>query len=374
MIPFNRPAVTGTELRNIEDSIRRGKASGDGYYGRTCESWFENHFGTRVLLTSSCTHALEMAAMLLDVKAGDSVVVPTFTFVSTANAFATRGADIVFADIREDTLNLDETKLATLMSERTRAVVPVHYGGIGCEMDVIGSICNRFGAAVVEDNAHGLFGRWKSKRLGTFGSLATLSFHETKNVSCGEGGALILNDCSLVERAEILREKGTDRSRFFRGMVDKYTWVDIGSSWVLSELQAAYLCGQLESAEAIQIERQRTWSAYQRDLESWSRRNCIRLPVVPVEAEHPAHLFTLILPDAEARGAFIEHMRARDVLTVFHYVPLHLSPMGRRYGGREGQCPIAEDLADRLVRLPLFYGMTGDEYARVVEAVLEFTP
>jgi dTDP-4-amino-4,6-dideoxygalactose transaminase len=241
-------------------------------------------------------------------------------------------------------------------------------------MEVIGSVCDRYGATVVEDNAHGLFGRWKSKNLGTFGALATLSFHETKNVSCGEGGALILNDPSFVDRAEILREKGTDRSRFFRGMVDKYTWVDIGSSWVLSELQAAYLFGQLESAEAIQIARHRTWSAYQRDLGAWAHLNGIRLPIVPVEAEHPAHLFTLILPHAAARGAFIEHMRARDVMTVFHYVPLHLSPMGRRYGGREGQCPVAEDLADRLVRLPLFYGLTGDEYARVVEAALAFTP
>ncbi|HYG65826.1 MAG TPA: dTDP-4-amino-4,6-dideoxygalactose transaminase [Thermoanaerobaculia bacterium] len=372
-IPFNRPALAGKEMEYIQDAVARGHLSGDGYYTRRCHDLLEELLGVpRVLLTTSCTHALEMSALLLDLGPGDEVVVPAFTFVSTVNAFVLRGATPVFADIRPDTLNLDESRFAELVTPRTRAVVPVHYAGIACDMDPILETARAAGAVVVEDNAHGLFGAYRGRPLGTLGSLATLSFHETKNVACGEGGALLVNDPSLVARAEILREKGTDRSRFFRGEVDRYTWVDVGSSHLPSDLLAAFLLAQLEQRDAIQERRRRIWERYQEGLASWAAARGARLPVVPPHCTQPYHLFYLLLPTTRERDALIEHLRELHIQAVFHYLPLHLSPMGRCLGGREGQCPVTEDVSGRLVRLPFFPGITGEEQERVMEAVRGF--
>ena len=313
-----------------------------------------------------------MAALLLDVKPGDEVIVPSFTFVSTANAFALRDARIVFADIRPDTLNLDEAKLPALITPRTRVIVPVHYAGVGCEMDAILALASDQGVAVVEDNAHGLFGRYKDRWLGTFGRLATQSFHETKNITCGEGGALLINDPDLIERAEIIREKGTNRSRFFRGQVDKYTWVDLGSSYVMSDVLAAFLFGQIEVWEEIQRRRKRIWDRYQSALTTWAAQNGARLPVVPVHCEQAYHMFYLLLPSLDARQRLIAHLKARGILAVFHYLPLHLSEYGRRWGGRPGDCPVTEDLSDRLLRLPFFNVLDEASQSRVIETVLAF--
>ena len=326
----------------------------------------------RALVATSCTHALEMAALLLDVQPGDEVIVPSFTFVSTANAFALRGAQIVFGDIRPDTLNLDEAKLATLVTPRTRVIVPVHYAGVGCEMDSILALAAKQGAAVVEDNAQGLFGRYKNRWLGTFGSLSTQSFHETKNITCGEGGALLINDPALIERAEIIREKGTNRSRFFRGQVDKYTWMDLGSSYVMSDLLAAFLFGQMEAWEEIQRRRKGIWDRYQTALADWAVKNGTRLPVVPAHCEQAYHMFYLLLPSLDARQRFIAHLKARGILAVFHYLPLHLSGYGRRWGGQPGDCPVTEDVSDRLVRLPFYNVLDEASQARVIESVLVF--
>ena len=373
MIAFNKPPFVGPELEYMKDAFARNHVSGDGHYGRRAEKMLEAVLGSkRVLLTTSCTHALEMSALLLDVGPGDEVIVPSFTFVSTVNAFVLRGATPVFADIRPDTLNLDEKQLASLVTARTKAIVPVHYAGVGCDMDAIASIAAPRKIAVVEDNAHGLFGRFRGKALGSFGALATQSFHETKNFSCGEGGALVINDDALVERAEILREKGTNRSRFFRGQVDKYTWVDVGSSWVLSELLAAGLVAQLEAPATIQTARQRIWERYASELAGWADKRGVRLPIVPADCEQTFHMFYLLLPDLEARTAFIAHLAERGVKSVFHYVPLHLSPMGQKLGGREGQCPVTERVSDQLVRLPLFMQLGDDEQAAVIEAVRSF--
>jgi dTDP-4-amino-4,6-dideoxygalactose transaminase len=297
---------------------------------------------------------------------------PSYTFVSTANAFALRGAVPVFVDIRPDTLNIDERKLDALITPRTKAVVVVHYAGVGCEMGSILEIANTKGIAIIEDNAHGLFGRYHGKFLGTFGALATQSFHETKNLTCGEGGAILINDPGLVERAEIIREKGTDRSRYFRGQVDKYTWVDIGSSYVVSEVLAAFLYAQLESRESIQAKRRHIWETYLGALGDWAQEQRVRMPLVPEYCEQSYHMFYLLLPDLATRQAFIAHLWERDIVAAFHYVPLHLSTMGRRFGGRPGECPIAEDVGDRLVRLPFFNDLTHGEQERVIERVLAF--
>jgi dTDP-4-amino-4,6-dideoxygalactose transaminase len=373
MIAFNKPPFVGPELEYMKDAFARNHVSGDGHYGRRAEKILEEALGAkRVLLTTSCTHALEMSALLLDVGPGDEVIVPSFTFVSTVNAFVLRGATPVFADIRPDTLNLDEKHLASLVTDRTKAIVPVHYAGVGCDLDAIGAIAAPRHIAVVEDNAHGLYGRFRGKALGSFGALATQSFHETKNFSCGEGGALVINDEALVERAEILREKGTNRSRFFRGQVDKYTWVDVGSSWVLSELLAAGLVAQLESPAKIQTARQRIWARYASELAGWADKRGVRLPIVPADCEQTFHMFYLLLPDLEARTAFIAHLAERGVKSVFHYVPLHLSPMGQKLGGREAECPVTERVSDQLVRLPFFMQLGDDEQAAVIEAVCSF--
>jgi dTDP-4-amino-4,6-dideoxygalactose transaminase len=373
VIPFNRPYISGNEFEYIRQAIEQGQISGDGPFSKKCQTLLEEITGcSRALLTTSCTDALEMAALLLNIAPGDEVIIPSFTFVSTANAFALRGARIVFADIRRDTLNLDESALDALITHRTRAIVPVHYAGVGCEMDAIVGKAAERGVAVVEDNAHGLFGAYKGRRLGTFGRLATLSFHETKNISCGEGGALLINDARYVERAEVLREKGTNRSCFFRGQVDKYTWVDIGSSFLPSDVLGAFLLAQLEAREHIQCVRSRVWSYYADHLCDWATAGGVRLPYVPGDCQQSYHMFYMILPTGQMRDALIAHLKARGILSVFHYVPLHLSEMGRRAGGYEGQCPITEEISPRLVRLPFYNSLTEPDQARVVEAVLEF--
>src|SRR5271165_2605775 len=364
-IPFNRPCLAGNEYKYIAEAIACGYASGDGTFTHKCHELLERELQVpKVLLTTSCTHALEMAALLLDCKPGDEIIVPSFTFVSTANAFALRGARIVFADIRPDTLNLDESSLERLVTGRTKAIVPVHYAGVACEMDAICGVAQRHGIPVVEDNAHGLFARYKGKLTGTFGCLAAQSFHETKNVTCGEGGALIVNDPELVERALIIREKGTNRSQFFRGQVDKYSWVDLGSSYLPSDILAAFLFAQLEARHEIQKKRRRIWCYYQHHLQEWAKQHEVRLPVVPPECEQSYHMFYLLLPSLDYRQALISHLKARGILSVFHYAPLHLSEMGRKYGTSEANCPVTEDVSSRLVRLPFYNDLTEEENAR----------
>lgn len=372
-IPFNRPCIVGKELYNIAQAILGGYSAGDGNFTKRCHSLLEAQIGVpKALLTTSCTHALEMAALLLDIQPGDEVIIPDFTFVSTVNAFVLRGARPVFIDIRPDTLNLDETQLEGLITSRTRAIVPVHYAGVGCEMDVILEVANRHNIAVVEDNAHGLFGKYKGRNLGTFGAMATQSFHETKNFTCGEGGALLINDPVYIERAEVIREKGTNRSRFFRGQVDKYTWVDIGSSYLPSDILAAYLFAQLEAREEIQAHRIRIWRTYEERLGHWAAANGVQMPIVPGYCEHPSHLFYLLLPSLEHRQGLIDHLKAHSILSVFHYLPLHLSEMGRTFGGRPGECPVTEDVSDRLVRLPFFNDLSEDDQERVCAIIEEY--
>jgi dTDP-4-amino-4,6-dideoxygalactose transaminase len=372
-IPFNRPPVVGKELDYISQIIADGHWAGDGSFSKRCRTLLERGLGVpEVLLTTSCTHALEMAALLLDIQPGDEVIVPSFTFVTTANAFVMRGARPIFADIRHDTLNLDETQLERLITPRTKAIVPVHYAGVGCEMDVIMEIADRHGIPVVEDNAHGLFGRYKGRYLGTFGKLATQSFHETKNFSCGEGGALLINDSQYIERAEIIREKGTDRSRFFRGEVDKYGWVDLGSSYLPSEILAATLYAQLEAREQIQSCRKRIWHYYADHLQDWATDHSIRLPIIPSHCDQAYHMFYMLLPSLEQRQELISHLKTHGISSVFHYLPLHLSKMGRNLGGREGDCPVTEDVSDRLLRLPFHCHLTEDDLSRVVAAIKEF--
>ena len=372
---FNRPAVTGNELGYIKEAIESGHLSGDGEFSKRCHARLAEITGARkALLTTSCTHALEMAMLLLDLEPGDEVICPAFTFVSTANAVALRGARPVFVDVRADTLNLDERLLQAAITPRTRAVIVVHYAGVACEMDEIMTVASSHDLTVIEDNAHGLFGRYKGRPLGSLGAFSALSFHETKNLTCGEGGALLLNDAAFVDRAEIIREKGTNRSRFFRGEVDRYTWVDIGSSYLPSDLLGAYLWAQIESAEAIQRRRHEIWSRYARELESWACGGAVRLPIVPDHCEHPAHIFYLLMPTLDRRTALIQHLRARQILAPFHYLPLHLSDVGRGYGGTVGQCPVTEDVANRLVRLPLFFQLSDEEQTRVIDAITEFTP
>lgn len=373
-IPFNRAAVTGRELDYVSKVIAEGPLHGDGPFTRACHEWLERLTGSRkALLTTSCTHALEMTALLLDLKDGDEVIVPPFTFVSTVNAIVLRGARPVFVDVRPDTLNLDETRIEAAITPRTRAILLVHYAGVACEMDAIMAIAARHGLAVIEDNAHGLFGTYKGRPLGTFGVLATLSFHDTKNLSCGEGGALLVNDGRHVDRAEIIREKGTNRTRFYRGQVDKYTWCDVGSSYLPSDILAAYLLAQLESHDRIQQRRLTLWNRYADALSAWADGTGVRLPVVPEHCTHPAHIFYLLMPTLEARTRLLAYLRQRLILAVFHYQPLHLSDMGRQLGGREGQCPVTEDVCDRLVRLPLFFQLEDDDQARVIDAVMEST-
>jgi dTDP-4-amino-4,6-dideoxygalactose transaminase len=371
-IPFNRAWLSGKELAYIEQAVREGHISGAGPFSQRCEKLLQEATGARAaLLTTSCTDALEMTGLLLDLKPGDEVIVPSFTFVSTINAFVLRGARPVFADIRPDTLNLAEGQLDKLITRRTRAIVVVHYAGVGCEMDAILAIARRHGLAVIEDNAHGLFGRYRGRPLGSFGELATLSFHETKNFTCGEGGALLINDARYAERAEILREKGTNRTKFFRGQVDKYTWVDLGSSFLPSDLLAGFLLAQLEARDVIQSRRRQIWAAYFEGLSGWAEESGIRLPTVPADCDQPFHMFYLILPSQAARQALMNRLKSAGILSVFHYLPLHLSPMGRRFGGETGQCPVSEDLSDRLLRLPFYTGLGETDQARVIATITE---
>jgi dTDP-4-amino-4,6-dideoxygalactose transaminase len=374
-IPFNRATSAPNEQSYIASAIAGGHLAGDGLYTKSCSDFLERLLGVRkCLLTTSCTHALEMAALLLDIEPGDEVIVPSFTFVSTANAFALRGARIVFADIRPDTLNIDEKLIESLISSRTKAIVVVHYAGVACEMDAIAGLARKYGVSVIEDNAHGLFSRYKGRLLGTFGAFATQSFHETKNITCGEGGALLINDPNYVEEAEIVREKGTNRARFFRGQVDKYTWIALGSSYLPSEILAAFLYAQLEHYETIQNKRKIIWKRYNDALAGWSQRFGIGLPNVPGHCEQSYHMYYVIMPDLATRQGLISYLKDAGVSAVFHYLPLHLSEMGMRLGGRSGDCPVTEDLSDRLLRLPFFTDLSESDQVRVIESVTSFVP
>jgi dTDP-4-amino-4,6-dideoxygalactose transaminase len=372
-IPFNHSSVMGRELDYVTEALRGGQIAGDQVFTQRCQRLLEEALQVpKALLTTSCTHALELAALLLDLQPGDQVIVPSFTFVSTVNAFVLRGALPVFTDIRQDTLNMDESQVERLLTPRTKAIVPVHYAGVGCEMDVIMDVASRHGIAVVEDNAHGMFGRYRGRKLGTFGAFSAQSFHETKNFTCGEGGALLLNDTRYIERAEILREKGTNRARFFRGQVDKYTWVDIGSSYVMSDVLAAFLFGQLEVWQQIQEGRRRIWEYYERHLGDWVRDRGIRTPTIPSYCDQSYHMFYLLLPTREQRTALIAHLKKQGILSVFHYLPLHLSVMGQKFGGKPGDCPVTEDVSERLLRLPFYNTLSEFQQEKVVAALLEF--
>jgi len=370
-VPFNRASLVGSEIDYICRALDGGHISGAGPFTEKCEDLLEKSLGApRVLLTTSGTSALELCALLLDIRPGDEVIVPSFTFTSTVNAFVLRGARPVFADIRPDTLCMDEKLLSGLLTERTRAVVPVHYAGVACEMERIAALASEAGAAVVEDNAHGLLATYRGRPLGTFGAMSILSFHETKNVTCGEGGAIVINDPGLIERAEIICEKGTDRSRFFRGLVDKYTWVDVGSSYRPSEILAAFLFAQLEKVDAIQGVRRRFWESYRDSLGDWASSNGVKLPTVPEGCSQAFHLFYMLMGSRRDQELLLGHLRERGILAVFHYQPLHLSHMGRSFG--ECSCPVTEDIAQRIIRLPLFPGLSLEDHRYVVDSVLEF--
>lgn len=375
-IPFNRPYVAGPETEYIGQVMGSGHMSGDGPFTARATTLLRDLIGApSALLTTSCTHALEMSAILLDVGPGDEVILPSFTFVSTANAYALRGATPVFVDIQPDTLNIDPEAVEAAITDRTKAIVVVHYAGVACQMKAIGALAARHGVALIEDNAHGLGATYHGQPLGSFGALATQSFHETKNVHCGEGGALVINDPAYLRRAEIIREKGTNRSEFFRGLVDKYRWVDIGSSYLPSELLAAFLTGQLESFQQIQKLRHAVWGAYHERLAQWCAEHGVGRPTVPANLEHPAHLYYLMLPGLEARQGLLRHLAERNIQATFHYQSLHSSPAGVRFGRvGPGGCPRTDQAADRLLRLPMFAGMTDAELNRVVDGVLTFRP
>ena len=375
VVHFNKPALAGREFEYIQQAINDAQISGDGRFTKKCHALLEVELGVpKVLLTTSCTHALEMAALLLEIQPGDEVILPSFTFVSTVNAFVLRGAKPVFIDIRPDTLNLDERLLEQRITARTRAILPVHYAGVGCEMETILEIARQHSIPVVEDNAHGLFGKYRGQYLGTYGSLATQSFHETKNLTCGEGGALLINDPRYIERAEILREKGTNRSRFFRGQVDKYTWVDVGSSYLPSDILAAFLYAQLEQRHIIQARRRQIWQSYESGISDWAFKHEVRLPYVPADCQQPYHMFYLIMPSFDQRQALIEHLRSRGIQAVFHYLPLHTSEMGRQDGYRPGDCPVTEQTSERLVRLPFYNTLDRSDQEMVIETIRHFRP
>ncbi|MBP6703777.1 MAG: dTDP-4-amino-4,6-dideoxygalactose transaminase [Vicinamibacteria bacterium] len=371
-IPFNRAVFAGREFEYMRIALERGHVSGDGPFSLAVGERLCSEVGSsRALLTPSCTAALEMTALLLDIHEGDEVIVPAFTFVSSVNAFVLRGAQPVFADIRPDTLNLDEARLESLITPRTRAIIVVHYAGVACEMDAISAIAARHGIPLIEDNAHGLMGAYRGRPLGSFGRFSTLSFHETKNLTCGEGGALLINDPADIERAEIVREKGTDRSRFFRGQVDKYGWVDIGSSFLLSDLLAACLLAQLENVQTIQGRREEIWLQYHQELSEWAARSGVRGPVVPAHCRQPFHMYYMLLPDLRTRQRLIDHLKAAGILAVFHYLPLNRSRMAERLKATS-ECPVAENASDRLLRLPLSSGLSQTGQRRVIDAVLSF--
>ena len=373
MIPFNMPFIAPKEFEYMQQAVEDYHISGDGFFTKECNKFLEDALGVKkALLTTNCTHALEMAALLLNLEEGDEVIVPSFTFVSTINAFVLPGAKPKFVDIRPDTLNIDENLIEAAITENTKAIFVVHYAGVGCEMDAIMDIAQRHNLAVVEDNAHGLFGKYKGRLLGTFGSLATQSFHETKNFSCGEGGALIINDPDLVERAEIIREKGTNRSRFFRGQIDKYSWVDVGSSYLPSDILAGMLLSHFEEADFIQNKRKQLWDTYAAQLNGWAEQNSVRLPSIPNYCEQSYHMFYLIMPDLETRQRFIQYLKERDIMAVFHYVPLHTADMGQFFGYQAGDLPVTEEYSDRLVRLPFYNSLSEAEQQQVINTILTF--
>ncbi len=374
MIPFNKPPFTGNEEKYVIEAMHSFAISGDGYFSKKCQSWFEEKLDCKkALLTPSCTHALEMSAILIDIQPGDEVIMPSYTFVSTANAFVLRGAKVVFVDVRPDTMNIDECLIEAAITHKTKAIVPVHYAGVGCEMDVIMEIANRYELFVIEDAAQGVMSKYKGRPLGTLGHLAAYSFHETKNyTSGGEGGLLVINDERFENRAEIIREKGTNRSQFFRGMVDKYTWVDIGSSYLPGELQAAYLWGGLEKADEINNNRLCTWRHYYDSLYDLEQLGFIELPKVPEECEHNAHMFYIKVKDLDERKCLIKHMKQEGILCVFHYVPLHSSQAGKIFGRFTGADRCTTRESDRLLRLPIYYGITNNEVNKIVRVLIDF--
>ena len=374
MIDFNRPPYVGKEFKYIEDAIAQLKISGDGKYTKLCNEWFEGKTGTsKCLLTTSCTHALEMAALLSDIKPGDEVIMPSYTFCSTADAFALRGAKIVFVDVRPDTMNIDEKLIEGAITANTRAIVPVHYAGVACEMDEIGALAQEHGLLVIEDAAQGVLSTYKGQQLGSIGDMGCYSFHETKNYSMGEGGAILLKDSKYIEPAEIIREKGTNRSQFFRGQIDKYTWIEAGSSYLPSDMNAAYLYAQLECAEDIFKNRMDTWNYYYNELKELADKERIQIPYVPLHCTHNAHMFWIKLKDLEERTEFIQYAAERGINAVYHYVPLHSAPAGRKFGEFYLEDKYTTVESNRLVRLPLWYGMTDNERAQVMEVVRNFT-
>ena len=374
MIPFNKPSFTGNEQQYVLQAMQSNKISGDGLFGKKCQAWFEEKLGCKkTLLTPSCTAALEMAAILIDIQSGDEVIVPSYTFVSTANAFVLRGATIVFVDIRPDTMNMDEKLIEAAITPKTKAIVPVHYAGVSCEMDVIMDIAERCNLFVIEDAAQGMMSSYKGKALGTIGHLGTYSFHGTKNyTSGGEGGLLLINDERFLQRAEIIREKGTNRSQFFRGQVDKYTWVDLGSSYLPSELQAAFLWGQLEKVNEINQNRINTWNTYNKAFQTLKQLGLVDLPTIPEDCQHNAHMYYLKLANIERRSEFIEYLKANDIMVVFHYIPLHSSPAGKQFGKFVGEDVFTTIESERLIRLPMYYGLDNQMIVNVINTIKGF--
>ena len=374
MIPFNKPPFTGNEEKYILESIKSSKISGDGDFTKKCHKWFEERLQCKkALLTTSCTHALEMAAILLDIKDGDEVIMPSYTFVSTANAFVLRGARIVFVDIRPDTMNIDETKIEAAITDKTKAIVPVHYAGVSCEMDTIMALADKYNLFVVEDAAQGMMSTYKGKQLGTIGHFGTFSFHETKNyTSGGEGGLLIINDDKFIQRAEIIREKGTNRSLFFRGMVDKYSWVDIGSSYLMNDLSAAYLWGNLEKADEINQGRLRIWNRYYAELKFLEEQDLIKLPTIPKHCIHNSHMFYLKVKNLDERTAILKYLLENNILSVFHYVPLHSSEAGLRLGRFSGDDEFTTNESVRLIRLPMYYGIEDKQVSKIIDFIIKF--
>lgn len=374
-IPFNKPSLVGKELAYIQHAIDGGHTSGDGQYTISCQHYLEREIGAKkALLTPSCTAALEMAALLLDLKPGDEVIVPSFTFVSSASSFALHGAHIIFCDVHSNTLNIDERMVEKLLTPRTKAIIAVHYSGVACNMDAIVQIAERQRLMVIEDNAHGLFGRYRGRFLGAIGNLGTLSFHETKNFSCGEGGALLINDPEYLERSEVIRDKGTNRKRFFCGQVDRYTWVDLGSSYVMSDILGAFLLAQLEAKTSVLMLRKTIWDFYYTNLSDWAAQWDVQLPFIPETSVPSYHMFYMILPKSTSQQALIQHLRKKGIMAVFHYQPLHQSPAGVRFGKAPIPCPVTETVSTRLVRLPFYNTLSIEDLNHITEAVREFHP
>lgn len=373
MIRFNVPPYTGKELDYIKQAVEKKKICGDGEFTHKCNEWIEQKTGTaKALLTTSCTHATEMAAILSDIKPGDEVIMPSYTFVSTADAFVLRGAKAVFVDIRPDTMNIDENLIENAITDKTRAIVPVHYAGVGCEMDKIMEIAQKYNLTVIEDAAQGVMAEYNGKPLGTFGEFGCFSFHETKNFSMGEGGAILIRDEKDIERAEIIREKGTNRAKYFRGQIDKYTWIDAGSSYLPSEMNAAYLYAQLEEADKITEDRMKSWNMYFEGFEDLDKAGRVQRPFIPANCKHNAHMFYLKCKDLEERSALIKFLGENEILAVFHYIPLHNAPAGKQFGRFNGEDVYTTKESDRLVRLPLYYGLKEDEVGYIIDKVKEF--